>query len=165
MIHLQVNICITTYSWGNIRIMACIKGTFASRYTHNGIVASRHTHKGAFAFIAYLPKRHLYYIPKRALAFIAYPSGHSHSSHTYKRAFAFMTYLCEHLHHDILTWTFTSWHTYMNICIMAYPQGGIYIMTYLHEHLHHDIHTRSICIMTCPLEGICTIRHFASPSL
>ena len=36
-----------------------------------------------------------------------------------------------HSHHDIPTWTFTSWHTYMNI----------YIMTYLHEHLHHGIPT------------------------
>ena len=69
-----------------------------------------------------------------------------------------------HLHHDIHTWTFTSWHThkgaftsrhtYMNIYIMAYPQGGIYIMAYLHGHLHHDIPTRSIRIMTCPLEDI-----------
>ena len=42
----------------------------------------------------------------------------------------------------------------MNIYIMAYPQGGIYVMAYLHGHLHHDIPTRSICIMTCPLEDI-----------
>ena len=62
------------------------------------------------------------------------------------KAFHNMTYIHEHLHHgiptrghlrhDIHTWTFTSWHTCM-----------------------------SICIMTCPLESICTTRHFASSSL
>ena len=122
------------------------KGEFASWHTHKGAFTSWHTHKGAFT-----------------------------SWHTHKWTFTSWHAPKGHLHHDIPTWTFTSWHTYMNICIMAYPPGGIYIMAYLHEHLHHgiptrahlhhDIPTRSICIMTCPLEGICTTRHFASPSL
>ena len=75
---------------------------------------------------------------------------HSVSWYTYKGAFAFitylqvniyiMTYLHEHLHHGIPTWTFTSWHTYMNICIMAYLQGGIYIIAY---------HQKDIRIIAC----------------
>ena len=85
------------------------------------------------------------------------PSGHSHHGmhHRNIRIMAYpqggiyiMTYLHEHLHHDIPTWTFTSWHTYMGIH-NDIPTSG---------HLHHDIPTRSICIMTYPLEGICTTR-------
>ena len=78
---------------------------------------------------------------------IAYPHGHLHRCIP-KR---------EHSHHDIPTMghshhkhtpkrTFASWHA---------PRG----------HLHHDVPTRSICIMTYPLEGICTTRFFASLSL
>ena len=39
--------------------------------------------------------------------------------------------------------TFASWHAPVNIYIMTYPQGGIYVMTYIHEHLHlhHGIPT------------------------
>ena len=85
---------------------------------------SWYTHKGAFAFIAYL-KGHLHHcIPTRL-----------HSHHC--------------MHHKGAS---TSWHTYMNIYIMTYPQRGIYIMAYLHEHLHHDmpirkhLHHKTFCI-------------------
>ena len=88
-----------------------------------------------------------------------------------------MTYLYEHLHHDIPT----SGHSRHGIPTKEHLHHCIPKRGHSHHkhtpkrtfaswhaprrHLHHDIPTRSICIMTCPLEGICTTRHFASTSL
>ena len=106
-------------------------------------------------------------IPKRALAFIVYPSGHSHSLHTQagisihcipKRTFAFIAYLQAGIRiHDIpirdicIIWTFTSWHSPKRTFTSWHTHKGAftswhiymnsYIMTYLHKHLHHDIPT------------------------
>ena len=93
----------------------------------------------------------------------------------------------EHLHHDIPTWTFTSWHTYMNICIIAHPQWGIHAMAYSQAdirimaysqgdicihcipkraftfiaspkgHSHHDMHQWDIRIMEYSQADICII--------
>ena len=46
-----------------------------------------------------------------------------------------------HLHHDIPT------------------KGHLHHSIPIRVHLHHDIPTRSTCIMTYRLEGICTARH------
>ena len=89
-------------------------------------------------------------IPTRGICIMACTNGTFASWHTPKRTFASWhttkeTFASWHTHKG----AFTSWHTYMNI----------YIMTYIHEHLHYDTSTRSICIMTYPLEGICIARH------
>ena len=101
---------------------------------------SRHTHKGTFA--SYGHSHHG-----------IVPSGHSHHGIPTRG----------HLHHDIPTWTFTSWHTYMNICIIAYHQKDIHIIactkgtfaslytykgTFVSWHLykghsHHSMHKRT----------------------
>ena len=101
----------------------------------------------AFCIMAYYHREiRIHCIPKRAFTFIASLKGHSH--------------------HSMHQWDIRIMaHHQRDIRITAYSKGSIYIMAYPHKHLHHDVPTRSICIMICPLEGICTIRHFASPSL
>ena len=91
--------------------------------------------------ITYLRKGHLHHdIPTRSICIIAY----------LQEDIRIIAYPHGHLHHDIpirghshhkhtLKQTFASWHA---------PRG----------HLHHDIPTKRICIMTYPLEGICTTR-------
>ena len=158
---------------------------------------SWYTHKGTFAFIAYL-KRHLHHcIPAESICIMACTNGTFALWYTPKGTFASWHHSMlpnrhshhgiptrEHLHHDILTWTFTSWHTYMNIYIMTYIHEHLHHGISTRGHLHHDIHTWTFtswhthkgaftswhtymrtCIMTCPLESICTTRHFASSSL
>ena len=76
-------------------------------------------------------------IPKRALAFIASLQGAFASWHTPKRTLASWHTTEE---------TFASWHTHKG----AFTSRHTYM---------------SICIMTCPLESICTTRHLASSFL
>ena len=46
-----------------------------------------------------------------------------------------------------------------DICIIVCLQGGIRIISILpSRHSHHGMHQGDICIMTYPLEGICTTR-------
>ena len=70
----------------------------------------------------------------------------------------------KHLHHCI----HTSGHSHDDIPTSGHSHYDIPTKGHSHRgiptkgHLHHDILTRSICIVTYPLEGICTTRflHF-----
>ena len=135
---LHQSICVMIYLQGGICIH-CMPTREHSRY---GILPSGHSHHGI------LPKRHLHSlhtqagirihcIPARSICIMACTNGTCASWHIPKRTFASWHAPWEHSHHGML------------------PR----------RHLHHDIPTRSVYIMTCPLEGICTTRHFASPSL
>ena len=114
----------------SICIIVCLSG-----HSNHGIFPSRHSHHDMHQWDIHFmtwPQGDIciHCIPKRAFAFIAYPNGHSHSLHTYKR-------------------TFTPWHTPKQTFASWHAPRG---------HLHHDIPTKRICIMTYPLEGICTTR-------
>ena len=102
--------------------------------------------------------------------------GHLHSLHTYKRTF---------MPWHTLKRTFASWHTLKEtFAFIAYPSRHLHSLHTRRKHLHHGILSRrhlhslhsqgifaswhtymDICIMSCPLKGICTTRHFASTSL
>ena len=73
------------------------------------------------------------------------------SWYTHKKTFAFIAYLRVHLHHGIPT---------MGQLHHDIPtRGHLHPCMPIKRRLHHDTSTRSICIMTYPLEGICSARH------
>ena len=122
---------------------------------------------------------HIHCIPTRGICIMACTNGTFASWHIPKRTFAPWHAPGGHLHHDILT---------RSICIMTYPLEGICTTRFLHLHLCKETFAsqlgmcagtitdkpcictpawdiciiaylqRSICIMTYPLEGICTTR-------
>ena len=155
-------------------------------HLHHGIptrvhLYSLHTYKRTFT-PWHTPKRTFasWHTLNETFAFIAYPSGHWHSLHTQGD-------ICIHCIPTkgicimaCTMGTFVSWYTYKGAFTSWYTHRGMFVSlhitkrifaswhtlrVHLHHdtttrvHLHHDIPTRNTCIMTYPLEGICTARH------
>ena len=106
-------------------------GTLPWEHSHHGILSMRHLHhcipiKG-HSHSSYTPKQTFasWHTLKETLAFIAYPSGHSHSLHPYKG----------HLHHGMHQWD-------IRIMKIASLKGDMCIIRTFHIY----ILVKSICI-------------------